>query len=96
MFEVFFDTIVICTLTALVILTAGGAGAGLDGAALAASCFGETLGVLGEYLVSGSMIIFAFATLTAWFCMGRQGISWLSPEPGFRRRREGGSIWPCT
>ena len=77
MFEVFFDTIVICTLTALVILTAGGAGAGLDGAALAASCFGETLGVLGEYLVSGSMIIFAFATLTAWFCMGRQAFSWL-------------------
>ena len=52
-------------------------GAGLDGAALAASCFGETLGVLGEYLVSGSMIIFAFATLTAWFCMGRQAFSWL-------------------
>ena len=77
MFEVFFDTIVICTLTALVILTAGDAGAGLDGAALAASCFGETLGALGEYLVSGSMIVFAFATLTAWFCMGRQAFSWL-------------------
>ena len=79
MFEVFFDTIVICTLTAVVILAAAGdgQGAGYDGAALTAWSFSRRLGRAGEYLVSGSMIVFAFATLTAWYYMGRQAFSYL-------------------
>lgn len=75
MFEVFFDTIVICTLTALVILcvTRGNlSGQYGDGAVLTARCFGTVLGKMGEYLVSVSMIIFAFATMIAWFFLGRQ------------------------
>lgn len=48
-FEVFFDTIVICTMTALVILCSSGGAAGLcaahlDGAALAAWSFGAVCG----------------------------------------------------
>lgn len=75
MFEVFFDTIVICTLTALGILCVTGgnlSGQYGDGAVLTARCFGTVLGKLGEYLVSASMIIFAFATMIAWFFLGRQ------------------------
>ena len=58
MFEVFFDTNVICTLTALVILCVGGA-PGLDGAALTSFCFTKILGSFGGILVSGSMAVFA-------------------------------------
>jgi len=77
MFEVFFDTIVICTMTALVILCAtgesGGPAAGNhDGAVLTAYCFEAVLGAAGRYLVSGSMVVFAFATMIAWYYLGRQ------------------------
>ena len=84
MFEVFFDTIVICSLTALVILLAAGGGQapGVDGAALTAYSFSARLGKAGEYLVSASMIVFAFATLTAWFYMGRQAFSYLILKTG--------------
>jgi len=94
MFEVFFDTIIICTLTALVILCVGyGSGpvagnlgnpgspgslpSSLDGAALTAWCFSRKIGKLGEILVSGSMVVFAFATIIAWYYLGRQAASYL-------------------
>lgn len=88
MFEVFFDTIILCTLTALVILCIAGpearagsggvTGSGLQGAALAAWCFSRRLGVLGEYLVSASMVVFAFATIIAWFYLGKQAAGYLA------------------
>lgn len=80
MFEVFFDTVVLCTLTALVILCmTGGAPetAPYQGAALASWCFGGRLGIMGEYLVSGSMVVFAFATIMAWFYLGKQAAVYL-------------------
>lgn len=75
MFEVFFDTIVICTMTALVILCITyytGMPAQYDGAALTAWCFSRRLGRIGEILVSGAMVAFAFATIIAWYYLGRQ------------------------
>lgn len=80
MFEVFFDTIVICTLTALVILCAGQEGVpqGLDGAALTSFCFTKILGRFGGLLVSASMAAFAFATIIGWYYIGRQMFSYLA------------------
>lgn len=75
MFEVFFDTVIICTMTALVILCIGevsGMPGGLDGAALTAYCFSKRLGSIGELLVSGAMMVFAFATIIAWYYLGKQ------------------------
>lgn len=80
MFEVFFDTIVVCSLTGLVILcieASWGIPDGAEGAALAAWCFSKRLGLLGEVLVSGAMVIFAFATIIAWFYLGKQTASYL-------------------
>ncbi len=80
MFEVFFDTIVICTLTALVILcvcSETGFPPGSDGAALTAWCFASRLGIVGEALVSGAMVVFAFATVIAWYYLGRQTAGYL-------------------
>ncbi|MCI8726021.1 MAG: sodium:alanine symporter family protein [Hungatella sp.] len=101
MFEVFFDTIVICTLTALVILCVTGRTGGTlqgygDGAVLTAGCFGAVLGNMGEYLVSGAMTIFAFATMIAWFFLGRQTLEtvleqisrWLPLSAGTRNNIE--------
>lgn len=99
MFEVFFDTIVICTLTALVILcgtwqmNAGQMGSGqaltgqmgggwaavtgYDGAALTAYAFRLRLGGAGQYLVSAAMLLFAFATIIAWYYLARQTLTYL-------------------
>lgn len=81
MFEVFFDTILICTMTALVILCMTGgdaAGSGYEGAALTAYCFSKRLGGVGEYLVSAAMMLFAFATIIAWYYLGRQASAYLA------------------
>ncbi|WP_077609859.1 alanine/glycine:cation symporter family protein [Clostridium sp. Marseille-P2415] len=81
MFEVFFDTILICTMTAFVILcmTEGdAAGSGYDGAALTAYCFSRRLGALGQFVVSGAMLVFAFATIIAWYYLGRQAAVYLA------------------
>ena len=77
MFEVFVDTIVICTLTALVILCAG-MESGLDGAALTSFCFTKILGSFGGFLVSISMAALAFATIVGWYYIGRQMFSYLA------------------
>ncbi len=81
MFEVFFDTILVCTMTALVILcitNGDAAGSGYDGAVLTAFCFSRRLGALGRYVVSGAMLLFAFATIIAWYYLGRQAAGYLA------------------
>lgn len=81
MFEVFFDTILVCTLTALVILcmTDGPIEhAAFSGAALTTHCFSLRLGGIGEYLVAFSMMLFAFATIIAWYYLGRQAVTYLA------------------
>jgi len=84
-FEVFFDTIVSCTLTAAVILCAMGpelkefTG---NGAALTGICFSKGLGNLGGYVVSMCVALFAFATIIAWYYMGKQAASYIGGAVG--------------
>ena len=84
MFEVFFDTILVCTVTALVILCAASQkGFPIeDGASLAVKSFSAFLGDKGEYIVALSMMLFAFATITAWYYMGRQAADYLWERQG--------------
>lgn len=83
MFEVFFDTIVFCTMTALVILCVTnreGAPLGYDGAELTAWCFSQRLGGMGKAFVAGSLVVFAFATIIAWYYLGEQAVEYLTGE----------------
>ena len=87
MFEVFFDTMIVCTMTALVILCVTGGSQGLygvsyDGAVLTARCFEAALGAAGQYLVSGSMVVFAFATMIAWYYLGKQTLEGVMAQAG--------------
>lgn len=91
MFEVFFDTVVLCTLTALVILCMTGAApesVPYEGAALASWCFEGRLGAAGEFLVSASMVVFAFATMIAWFYLGKQAASYVAGALGLHAGRK--------
>ena len=70
--EVFLDTIVICTLTALVILSSGvPIPYGTDaGAALTAAAFSAVYGRSASILLSGALALFAVATVLGWGLYG--------------------------
>lgn len=78
MFQVFIDTIVLCTLMALCILTTNSEQIGLDGIALSATSFESVLGNLGTYFISLSIILFAFATLISWSYFGERSLEYLT------------------
>ncbi len=70
-FEVFFDTIVICTATALVILLTGAWESGKDGAPLTIAAFSVPFGEMtGGVLVTFCMILTAYSTILAWCFYG--------------------------
>ena len=76
-FEVFVDTIIVCTMTALVILTSGvvdlstGASfSGLTKLGLATEAFTMHLGTVGGIFVSIAVCLFAFSTTLGWSVYG--------------------------
>ncbi|MFS6554751.1 alanine:cation symporter family protein, partial [Parabacteroides distasonis] len=76
-FEVFFDTIIVCTLTALVILTTGivdlETGASISGATklgLATEAFTKCFGSFGGIFIAIAITLFAFSTVLGWSYYG--------------------------
>ena len=77
-FEVFVDTILICTVTGLVIMVTGTWNSGLTGAALSIKAFETGLpGLWGSYIVTGGLLLFAYSTLIGWSYYGETGIVYL-------------------
>lgn len=72
MLGTFIDTIIICTMTALVIILSGAWTEGETGAALSASAYGDILPGIGEYIVTFGLIVFAFTTILGWSYYGEQ------------------------
>lgn len=80
-FEVFFDTIFICTITALVILTsAKNVPAGLDGAELTVAAFSTVFGSSGEYFIAVAVLFFAVASILGWAFYGQRSLEFLFGE----------------
>lgn len=79
----FIDTIVVCSMTAFVILVSepGQALAGQDdtlkGVTLTAQAFESALGTAGKYLVTVSIVLFAVSTLNGYSYYGRKCLSYL-------------------
>lgn len=67
-FEVFIDTLVVCTMTSLSILCAGPEvwQSGLKAEALTMSAFTHTYGAVGNFLVAIPLVLFAFSTMVGW------------------------------
>ena len=85
MLGTFIDTLVVCTITSLVILTSGawtmtGAdGGGLTGVVLTSTAFqGSMAG--GQYIVSVTLVIFAFTTIMGWSYYGERCWQYLFSE----------------
>lgn len=66
-FEVFFDTFVVCSITALSVILSGVWADGLTGGALALSAFSKSFGSVGSILLAIIMIIFTVTTSGGWF-----------------------------
>ena len=83
-FEVFFDTFVVCTMTAIVVLSSGHIDLqtgfvkeGIQDATLVAQVFGEAFGYVGEVFVALAMLLFAFTTVLGWSQYGTKAFEYL-------------------
>lgn len=66
-FEVFVDTIIVCSITALVILLTGAWTTGETGATLTLTAFQMEIGTIGRYIVAISVFLFGLTTTTGWY-----------------------------
>ncbi len=89
----FIDTIVVCTMTALVILitqdaiteeSLEGTAGTLRGAAMTAEAFGTLHGFL-PFLLAVAVFTFAYSTMISWEYYGERAVEYLVGKPG---------IWP--
>ncbi|MCL0091042.1 sodium:alanine symporter family protein [Dehalococcoidia bacterium] len=87
-FEVFLDTIVVCTMTALVILTSGIYGTAeyfaapvrLSGSPLTIAAFEATVGGLGSPLVGCALALLGFSTMLTWSYYGERSLCFITGE----------------
>ena len=75
-FQVFIDTIVLCTVMALCILVTGNIN-GSDGVRISISAFENVFGSAGKIIIALSIVIFAFATLISWCYYGEKSVEYL-------------------
>lgn len=79
--EVFLDTIVVCTITALAIVMSGLWTTGLDGATLTVNAFKVMLpGNVGYWIAIGSVILFGFSCLISYYDYATQAAEYLFGE----------------
>lgn len=77
MTQTFIDTLVVCSMTALVILTASSWTQGIGAAELTSASMAETLGPTGNVLVAISIALFAYSTVIGWNYYGEKAIEYL-------------------
>lgn len=77
MLGTFIDTIIVCTITALVIVLTGAWDSGATGASLSSAAFGQGLPGFGQWVVTFGLIIFAFTTVMGWAVYGERCVEYL-------------------
>ena len=89
-FEVFADTIIVCTLTAIAILASGvvdlqtgqvlatsATGEVLEQTALVGAAFASVFGSFGQYFIAVAVLLFAFSTVLGWSVYGSKAWEYL-------------------
>ncbi len=89
MTQTFIDTLVVCSFTALAILTSGlvgtinpATGEAYTGAALTTTAFNNTLPGVGGLIVAVGIIFFAYSTILGWSYYGEKCLEYLVGEKG--------------
>ena len=84
MFEVALATLLVCSVTALVILVSGvwqpGSPKALTGTSLTAAAFSSVLGPAGSWTVSLCLLLFAFSSIRGWSYYGQQCLRYLAGD----------------
>jgi len=90
MLGTFIDTIIVCTMTALVIVTTGAWDSGVTGAGLTTMAFNQGLPGPGDFVVAFGMVIFAFSTTLAWAYYAERCVEYLGGVRGLMAFR---GVW---
>ncbi|MBO5269502.1 MAG: sodium:alanine symporter family protein [Clostridia bacterium] len=87
LFEVFADTILLCTMTALVVLVSydGAMAQGADGMLMTLYAYSNVLGAWCEPLFAALVLFFAFATVICRAHYGRVALSFFTDRKGMHR-----------
>lgn len=80
----FFDTIIICTMTGLVLVITGVWNGDMAGAAMTSEAFASGNGLIGHYLVTIALVCFAFTTILGWHYYGERCWAYITNERGRR------------
>lgn len=75
--EVALDTLIMCTMTAAVLLLTGSLSTGLDGAELTVAAFSSVLGNGAGVFLGISTALFAFSSILTWSWCGESALSYL-------------------
>jgi len=84
MTQTFIDTLVVCTMTALVILTNTGWQEGVSAAELTAVSFEAALGGAGGIIVILSIALFAYSTVIGWSYYGERAWEYIFGEKSIK------------
>ena len=79
-FEVFVDTILLCSLTGIGILLAAPDLSSGGGIHIVAQAFSRVFGAFAPHLVSLSVVVFALATVFCWAYYGETALLWLTKK----------------
>ncbi|MCX7868670.1 MAG: alanine:cation symporter family protein [Terrimicrobiaceae bacterium] len=89
----FWDTVVLCALTGLVVVGSGRwTDAGLDKAGLCARAF-DSLGPYGDFILVGGLLTFVLSTLFGWAYYGEKAVEYLA---GLRAVAPYRVVWVCA
>jgi AGCS family alanine or glycine:cation symporter len=77
MTQTFIDTLVVCTMTAIIILSADSWKLGVSASELTSASIAETLGESGRIIVAVATALFAYSTLIGWNYYGEKAIEYL-------------------
>ncbi len=72
----FIDTIVVCSMTGLVIVSTGAWETGKTSTPLSIHAFNSQIGYAGDLVITFGMVLFAFTTILTWSFYGKQCLSY--------------------
>ena len=75
--EVFTDTVIVCTISALAVLCTGAWTTGVTGATLTIDAFSSVFGRGGEVYIGVMMLLFGLTTTSGWFVYYTTVLKWL-------------------
>jgi len=84
MLGTFIDTIIVCSITGLVIISSGVWAQGETGASLSSAAFESALPGIGSYIVAVSLSIFAFTTILGWSFYSEKCVEYLFGETAIK------------